>query len=46
MLLLERKKYLAAIYDVIASTDAAAAILEAALVRLEKLDREMDGLLL
>jgi len=41
LLPLERKKYLEAVYDVIAATDAAAVILEAALVRLEKLAREM-----
>jgi len=45
LLPLERKQYLEAVYDVIAGTDAAAVILEAALVRLEKLAREMGGLL-
>jgi hypothetical protein len=45
LLLLERKKYLEAIQDVIAGMDAAAAVLEAALVRLEKLARETGGLL-
>jgi len=41
----ERKQYLEAVYDVIAGTDAAAAILEVALGRLENLVREMGGLL-
>jgi hypothetical protein len=34
-----------AVYDVIAGTDDAAAVLEAALVRLETLVREIGGLL-
>lgn len=42
---MERKKYLEAVYDVIAGIDAAAAILDAALVRLEKLAKEINGLL-
>jgi len=41
----ERKQYLEAVYDVIAGTDEAAVVLEAALVRLEKLVRETGGLL-
>jgi hypothetical protein len=43
LLPLERKQYLEAVYDVIAGTDEAARVLEAALVRLEKLAREMGG---
>jgi hypothetical protein len=39
LLPIERKKYLEAVYDVNASTDEAAVVLEAALVRLEKLAR-------
>jgi len=45
LLPVERKKYLEAVYDVIAGTDEAARVLEAALVRLEKLAQEMGGLL-
>jgi len=45
LLPLERKQYLEAVYDVIAGTDEAAVVLEAALGRLEKLAREMGGLL-
>jgi len=41
LLPLERKQYLEAVYDVIPGTDEAARVLEAALVRLEKLAREM-----
>jgi len=45
LLPLERKQYLEAVYDGIAGLDAAAAVLEAALVRLDTLAREMGGLL-
>jgi hypothetical protein len=41
LLPLERKQYLEAVYDVIAGTEAAAAVLEAALIRPEKLAREI-----
>jgi hypothetical protein len=43
LLPLERKVYLEAVYDVIAGTDEAARVLEAALVWLEKLTRETGG---
>jgi len=45
LLPVERKKYLEAVYDVIAGTDEAARVLETALGRLEKLARETGGLL-
>jgi len=40
----ELRSYLGAVYDVIAGADAAATVLEAALVRLEKLARGMKRL--
>jgi len=45
LLLLESKKYLEAIYDAIASTDEAAWVLEAAVLRLEKLNRETGDMM-
>jgi len=45
LLPLERKQYLEAVYDGIAASLAAAAILETALARLEKVARETGGLL-
>jgi len=44
LLPLERKQYLEAVYDVIAGPDEAAVVLDAVLVRLEKLAREVGSI--